>query len=100
MINRCFRLAVVSLLCVSMAQAELIDEAEQAMRARQFEAAISHLENAKADDYVSYLKAVALYQSGQYAAAVATCETLLEQFPDTEWRHKSRFLMARALIAG
>ena len=76
-----------------------LDEAEQALQARDFEAAVTHLEKAKAGDYPSYLKAVALYQGGKHSAAALTCEQLLRAHPESEWRYKARFLLARALIA-
>ena len=91
--------AICAILLISTAQAAPIDDAEQAMQARQFETAITHLEKSKTGDYPSYLKAVALYQSGKYSAAAVTCEGLLKQYPDSQWQHKARFLMARALIA-
>ena len=93
------RLAAICALALSTAQAAPIDDAEQALQARQYETAITHLERAKPGDYPSYLKAVALYQSGNHAAAAVTCEELLKQYPDSPWRHKARFLVARALIA-
>jgi hypothetical protein len=91
--------AICALLFLSTAQAAPIDDAEQALQARQFEAAIDHLEKSKPGDYASYLKAVALFQSGKHIAAVVTCERLLKKYPDSQWLHKARFLMARALIA-
>ena len=95
------RLAAICalLLCLSTAEAAPIDDAEQALQARQFDTAIAHLEEAEPGDYPSYLKAVALYQSGKHSAAAVTCEGLLEKHPDSQWQHKARFLMARALIA-
>ena len=48
-------------LALSIAHAAPIDDAEQALQARDFEAAVGHLEKAEAGDYPSYLKAVALY---------------------------------------
>ena len=91
--------AICALLLLSTANAAPVDDAEKALQARQFEAAITHLEKSKSGDYPSYLKAVALYQSGKYSAAVVTCEGLLKKHPDSQWRHKARFLMARALIS-
>ena len=93
------RLAVICALLLSTAEAAPIDDAEQALQARQFETAITLLERSEPGDYPSYLKAVALYQSGQYPAAAVACEGLLKQYPDSQWRHKARFLMARAFIA-
>ncbi len=93
------RLAAICALLLSTAEAAPIDDAEQALQARQFETAITHLERSKPGDYPSYLKAVALYQSGKHSAAAVTCEGLLKQYPDSQWQHKARFLMARALIA-
>lgn len=87
------------LLLLSTANAAPIDDAEQALQARQFETAITHLEKAEPGDYPGYLKAVALYQSGKFPAAVVTCESLLNKYPDSQWRHKARFLMARAFIS-
>ena len=93
------RLAAICALLVSTAKAAPIDDAELALQARQFDTAITHLEKSKPGDYPSYLMAVALYQSGKHAAAADTCEGLLEQYADSPWQHKARFLMARALIA-
>ena len=91
--------AIFALLILSTAQAAPIDDAEQALQARQFEVAIALLEKSEPGDYPSYLKAVALYQSGKHAAAAAACEELLTGYPDSQWQHKVRFLLARALIA-
>lgn len=91
----------ISVLCAvfaSFAEAST-EQAEQALQARQFEAAIALLENAKPGDYTSYLMAVALHQADRHADAVATCQALLKRYPDSSWRHKASFLMARALIA-
>lgn len=95
------RLAAFCALLLSLATAEAapIDDAEQALQARQFEIAITHLEKSKPGDYPSYLKAVALYQAGKHSAAAVTCEGLVSQYPNSPWQHKARFLMARALIA-
>ena len=72
------RLAVIcATFLISTAQAALIDDAEQALQARQFETAITHLEKCEPGDYPSYLTAVALYQYGKHAAAAAACEELL-----------------------
>ena len=76
-----------------------IDDAEQAMQARDFETALEHLEKAANKDYPNYLKGVALYHSKDYAGSVKACEALLKKFPDSEWGHKARFLTARAKIA-
>lgn len=75
------------------------DQAEQAMQAGKFDVAIQHLDKVKPGDYPTYLKAVALFQLKQYSDAVSRCEELLDQFPNSTWKHKARFLMARALIA-
>ncbi len=91
--------AICAILLLSSAQAAPIDDAEQALQARQFETAITHLEKAKTGDYSSYLKAVALYLSGKNSAAAVTCEGFLKEYPDSQWKYKARFLMARALIA-
>ena len=74
-------LAVILTLFVSTAHAA-IEEAEQSLQAGQFEAAIAQLDNAKPGDYPSYLKAVALYQSGDHAASVATAETMVLKYPE------------------
>ena len=87
------------LLSLHIAAAAPIDDAEQALQARDFETAITHLENAGTGDYPSYLKAVALFYSEKYSAAATTCEALVRAHPDSDWQHKARFLMARALIA-
>ncbi|MCH8147306.1 MAG: tetratricopeptide repeat protein, partial [Planctomycetes bacterium] len=91
--------AICALLLLSTANAAPIDDAEQALQARQFETAITDLEKSEPGDYPSYLKAVSLYQLGKHSAAVTTCVGLLKQYPDSQWQHKARFLMARALIA-
>ena len=91
--------AICALLILSTAQAAPIDDAEQALQARQFEVAIALLEKSEPGDYPSYLKAVALYQSGKHAAAAAACEELLTEYPESQWQHKASFLLARALIA-
>lgn len=91
--------AAVCLFFLPPAQAAPIEDAEQAMQARRFASVIDHLEKSEPGDYPSYLRAVAFYQSGQYPAAAAACEELLKQYPESPWRHKARFLMARALIA-
>ena len=75
------------------------DEAEQAMQARQFEAAIKHLENAEPGDYTTYLNAVSLFRLEKYVDAVVHCKSLLAEHPESKWKHKTRFLMARALIS-
>lgn len=94
------RLAVIcAITLLSTAHSAPIDDAEQALQARQFETAIIHLEKSAPGDYPSYLKAVALFQSGKHVAAAAACEELLTEYPDSQWKHKSRFLLARALIA-
>lgn len=87
------------LLLLEIANAAPIDDAEQALQARDFEAAIDALENAEPGDYTSYLTAVALYQSEKHAEAATAAEAFLRDHPESEWRHKARFLMARALIA-
>ena len=86
-------------LLLASAPAAPLDEAEQAMQARQFDTAVALLSKAGAGDYPSYLKAVALYQAEEHSEAASTCEALLRDFPGSEWQHKARFLMARALIA-
>lgn len=91
--------AICVLLPLSTANAEPIDAVEQALQARQFESAITLLEKIEPGDYPSYLKAVALFQSDQHSAAATTCEQILKDFPNSQWRHKARFLLARALIA-
>ena len=90
----CF--AVGSLLAAFTTLNAQTDDAERAMRAREFKNAISHLEKAKPGEYTSYLKAVSLYQLGKHSESIAECKSLLEKFPETEWSHKTRFLMARA----
>ena len=84
---------------LNLAVAAPIDDAEQALQARDFEAAVIHLEKAKPGDYRSYLKGIALYQSKKYSAAATACEALIAEHPESKWLHKARFLMARALIA-
>lgn len=69
------------------------------MQAKEFNSAIQHLSSAEQSDYTSYLKAVALFRLGQHAQTVSECEHLLATFTDSKWKHKTRFLMARALIA-
>ncbi|MGI9242208.1 MAG: tetratricopeptide repeat protein, partial [Verrucomicrobiales bacterium] len=86
-------------LLISATPAAKIDDAEQAMQARDFDSAVEILGGIAADDYSTYLRAVALYQSDKYSDATLTCEALLRDHPDSAWRHKARFLMARALIA-
>ncbi len=98
--TRRFAVLCALLLSTSTAEAGPIDDAEQALQAGQFDSAIALLEKSEPGDYPGYLMAVALYQSGRHAAAAEACEGLLEQYPDSPWRHKARFLMARALIAG
>lgn len=94
-------LLIECVVCTSMLSGAIAatEDAEQAMQARQFEAAITHLENAEASDYTSYLKAVALFRLDKHADTVSECESLLAKFPDSKWKHKTRFLTARALIA-
>ena len=53
-----------------------LDEAEQALQARDFEAAVTHLEKAKAGDYPSYLKAVALYRRACALGNAQGCDKL------------------------
>ena len=86
-------------LLLASAPAAPLDEAEQAMQARQFDTAVELLSKAGAGAYPSYLRAVALYQAEKHSEAASTCEALLRDFPGSEWQHKARFLMARSLIA-
>ena len=81
-----------------------LEQGRQALRARQFEQAIAALDRhmAGADtpnrDESVYLKALALFYSKQYVAAVAAVDRLLEEYPESAWRHKASFAKARALI--
>ena len=83
--NDVSRIAAIFALLFATANAARIDDAEQALQARQFESAITLLQEVKDSDYANYLKAIALYQSGKHADAVSTCEELLKQHPDSQW---------------
>lgn len=87
------------LLSYSTAMSAPLDDAEQALQARQFEAALTFLEKSKPGDYPEYLKAVTQFHLEKYPEVVEKCEALLKKYPESEWQHKTRFLMARALIA-
>lgn len=97
--DKIIQLTAIYALLLSIANAAPIDDAEQALQARDFEAAITALENADPGEYPSYLKAVALYQAEKHEEAATASEAFLTDHPESEWRHKARFLMARALIA-
>jgi len=86
-------------LSLSTALATPLEDAEQALQAREFEAAVTHLQNAKPSDYSRYLRAIALYQSDKFSDTVTECALILKNYPESQWRHKARFLTARALIA-
>jgi TolA-binding protein len=91
--------AALALFGLSPILAAPIDDAEQAMQARDFEAALAHLQKAGSTDYPSYLKGVALYHSKDFPGTVKACEALIQRFPESDWRYKARFLAARAKIA-
>ncbi len=93
------QLFTVWTLLVSTTFAAPQQDAEQALQDRQFETAIALLDKVDPGDYPTYLKAVALYQLKNYSATVVQCDKLLVKYQDSQWKHKTRFLKARAFIA-
>ena len=91
--------ALASISLASTSSNSKLEDAEQAMQARQYDKAIRLLENTQPGDYQSYLKAVALFRLGKNAETVTECEGLLKTYPESKWKNKTSFLMARAHIA-
>ena len=87
---------LASLLPAGMAST--LEEAEQSLQARDFAKAAEQLQEHSADDRGSYLRAVAFFLDGKFAESEATAIAYLEKFADSKWRHKARFLHARACI--
>ena len=73
-------------------------KAEQHLQASEYLAAAEKLATLKNDDRAQYLRATALFLARDFSAAEATATSLLETYSDSEWRFKTRFLLARALI--
>lgn len=74
-----------------------IDDAEQALQARDYSKALEHL-GKSSGDYAEYLAGIAHYQLENFAEAEKSGAALAAK-ADSEWRHKARFLQARALVA-
>ena len=80
------------------AQAAPLDEAEQLLQARDYKAAAAVLAPLKGDDRAAYLLATAQFLDGKHAAAESVASALLKGHPESKWKFKARFLLARALI--
>jgi tetratricopeptide (TPR) repeat protein len=62
-------------------------------------AAMAEKDKAFSADELLYLSAIARFHLKDYAAAEASCDRLLKDFPDSEWLHKAVFLKAKTRVA-
>jgi uncharacterized protein YfaS (alpha-2-macroglobulin family)/TolA-binding protein len=73
------------------------------MRNLQFSKAIELADKAVAGkdeqaDEALFLKATALFQTKKYGDAVSAADSLIADFPKSDWRYKAVFLKAQALV--
>lgn len=99
--------ALLSCLFLSVLTAtaqESLRSAEQALQVKVFAKAVEQLDrhlaakDAERKDYATYLKALALFHDRKGTAALEACDTVLEQFKDSDWRRKALYLKSRVLI--
>tara|TARA_R110002073_G_scaffold69905_2_gene173173 strand:- start:1750 stop:10116 length:8367 start_codon:yes stop_codon:yes gene_type:complete len=75
-----------------------------AMQSRKFDTAVKLIEKSLDDkavasrDYLLYLKANALAESGVHDDALAAYETLEKQYPDSAWVPRARFGRAHVMV--
>ena len=85
------------------AESPTLDPLRAEMRAEHYELAgaaadkLIAAKDPKADE-ARYLKALLLFQSKKFAAAVTEAGLLVTTFPKSEWRYKATFLQAQALV--
>ncbi|MFK7909899.1 MAG: tetratricopeptide repeat protein, partial [Akkermansiaceae bacterium] len=92
------------LLAISASADDKLRAAENAIQGKQFDKAIELLDghlagdDAKRQDYATYLKGLALFHNGKDNGSVATCDKLANDFPKSEWGRKALFLKCQALV--
>ena len=80
-----------------------LDPARAALRGKRFDEAIRALDKALAEahehpDEAFYLRALALYYSGEHNLAVQVADDLIQEHEGSPWLRKARFLKAQSLI--
>ena len=103
--NKLASVLFLSCLIIAVAPAEeSLRQAEQALQAKDYGRAVELLDqsiddgDSKEADYATYLKALASFHQGKDQVVVATCDTLIKDFKDSDWFRKALFLKSRALV--